>query len=631
MDLKLDEALSRMILSASGWRAIFAEDGDEESPAPGISDSHRVIAAAAAKVFSDYIYDDWYPRSRLLGAWREPPIIIAGRDTRPTGEAIADAILRSLLAAREGAAAQVMYAGITAIPEFKALARAVPATGFIYISASHNPAGHNGLKFGLGDGGVLPPDESQKLVSAFRSFMASPLCVIKAEASAGAKVEDLAAIYASEKKCKELAAAVYNKYTGEVISGLVWIKDKPKREEFFSILRRGLEERPLGIAADFNGSARAVSIDREFFTSLGVTFRALNETPGEITHRIVPEGESLEPCRAFLDELHREDKSFVLGYTCDCDGDRGNLVFFDERENRARILEAQEVFALACVAELSFLVSTGELKFDEAGNAVTKAAIAVNDPTSIRIERIARAFGVDVFRAEVGEANVVSLARRLREQGYLVRILGEGSNGGTIIHPSSVRDPINTVSAILKLLAIRGGKSEDNRGLFEIWCGRSNQAEIYRNDFTLSDIIAALPAFATTGAATNDAMLWIKTVDHGILKERYQKIFLRDWEKKRRELLEKYGISGWEAIAYNGMNENHSIGSFSEAGRGGLKIEFTGTSKFNGKDGEKTAFIWMRGSGTEPVFRIMADAECTEAERELIEWQRQMVLEADAA
>ena len=259
---------------------------------------------------------------------------------------------------------------------------------------------------------------------------------------------------------------------------------------------------------------------------------------------------------------------------------------------------------------------------------MTKAAIAVNDPTSIRIERIAQAFGVDVFRAEVGEANVVGLARKLREQGYLVRILGEGSSGGTIIHPSAVRDPINTVGAILKLLAIRGGN--DGRGFFEIWCDRSNQREVYREDFTMADVTASLPAFVTTGTTSTDALLRIKTGDHGILKDRYEKIFRREWEKKKKHL-EKYGISGWEAIAYNGMNEKRGVGSFGEAGRGGLKIEFSGTSKLSGKDGEKTAFIWMRGSGTEPVFRIMADAEGLRQERELIEWQRQMVLEADTA
>jgi len=616
MDLKLDEALSRMILSASGWRGIFAEDGEEESAAPGISSSHRIIAAAAAKVFSDY----------LLGLPRALPVekasnaIIVGRDTRPTGKATADAVLRSLLSAGR----EAFYTGIAAAPELMAFARKAGAAGFIYISASHNPIGHNGLKFGLADGGVLAPDESQKFVSAFRSFMASPGGMEEAGSLlAGASAEGLAAVYASERKHKEAALAAYREFTCEVISD---IKDKAGRDGFFSIMKTGLEERPLGIAADFNGSARTTSIDREFLCSLGVGFQALNEMPGEIAHRIVPEGESLEPCRVFLDGLHRDNPSFCLGYTCDCDGDRGNLVFFDDREKRTRILEAQEVFALACVAELSSLVRNGELKYDENGSALTKAGIAVNDPTSIRIDRIARAFGVGVFRAEVGEANVVGLARKLREQGCLVRVLGEGSTGGTIIHPQAVRDPIDTVAAIIKLLAIRGG---EGKGLFEIWCGRSNQAGTYRDDFSLADIIASLPAFATTGASTNDAMLSVKTSDHGILKERYQKIFLREWEEKKMLLLERYGISGWEAIAYNGLDERRGIDSFGKAGRGGLKIEFTGTSKYGGKDGEKTAFIWMRGSGTEKVFRIMADAEGPCLERELIEWQRQMVLEAD--
>jgi phosphoglucomutase len=30
---------------------------------------------------------------------------------------------------------------------------------------------------------------------------------------------------------------------------------------------------------------------------------------------------------------------------------------------------------------------------------------------------------------------------------------------------------------------------------------------------------------------------------------------------------------------------------------------------FSDKDGRERAFLWMRGSGTEPVFRVMADVE----------------------
>ena len=89
----------------------------------------------------------------------------------------------------------------------------------------------------------------------------------------------------------------------------------------------------------------------------------------------------------------------------------------------------------------------------------------------------------------------------------------------------------------------------------------------------------------------------------------------------------KYGFSSWEAIAYNGMTEKRGITSFGDAGRGGLKIEF-----FGKQDAKKAiACIWMRGSGTEPVFRVMADVEgsSSDSERFLIDWQRRMVLEAD--
>ena len=619
-----------MILSASGWRGIFALSGDEEGRGAGISDEHRIIAAAAAKVFSDYLKKNCPAK----GA------VIVGTDTRPTGPAIADAVIRTLLA--EGW--ELRYTGISAAPEIMAYARTtgpagdgIPGVhyktetiGGVYISASHNPIGHNGIKFGLTDGGVLQAAETALLVTAFESFMADPGRIERAGALLRcAGDEQITGVYAASADCKKAAVTAYRNFTNEVISGS---NEAAKSGRFFEALRRGLEKRPLGIAADFNGSARTVSIDREFFKSLGAGFYALNDKPGEIAHRIVPEGESLEPCRLFMEELHSKDPALTLGYVPDCDGDRGNLVIWDDGEKKARILEAQEVFALACVAELSSLVWAGELRFEKQGNTFIRksgtagAAISVNDPTSLRIDRIAAAFGAEVHRAEVGEANVVGLARKLREQGWLVRILGEGSSGGTITHPSAVRDPIDTLGAILKLLEIRDGEAEGfaGMGLFQIWCSLSDQADRYREDFTLQDIIASLPGFVSTGAYSEDALLKVKTTDHALLKDRYQRIFLREWEEKKDMLKDAYGISRWEAVAYNGMEERRGITRFGEAGRGGLKIEFF-------RQEEKIACIWMRGSGTEPVFRVMADSGSgRQLERSLIDWQRSMVLEADS-
>jgi phosphoglucomutase len=597
-----DKVLDGMILSASGWRGVFAADGGEESPAREISQARKVFAAAAAEAFTAYL------ARKTPGA-----TVIVGMDTRPTGQAIADILIRAFLAS----GCTVKFAFITAAPEIMAYARTFAdagTTGFVYISASHNPIGHNGLKFGLTSGGVLPGEETEKLIANLRSFLAEPdLVARKLEAVGRVDREKLAEVYAEAPAVKEVAQAAYLAFTGTVITGY--------HEGLFQSITQGLQKRPVGIAADLNGSARTLSIDREFITGLGAKYRAINDIPGKIAHRIVPEGEALEPCRLFLEELHREDSAFVLGYVPDCDGDRGNLVVWDE--GGARALEAQEVFALACVSELAHLVWTGELSFDSRGNALQKVAVAVNDPTSMRIDRIARAFDASVFRAEVGEANVVSLAQKLRTKGYLVRILGEGAAGGNITHPSAVRDPVNTLMALLKLLTVRS--TAERKGFFELWCALSNQAEVYRPDFTLSDIIAALPAFTSTGAYTPEAILRVKTGDHALLKNRYHQIFLREWEARKEYLEQHYGIVSWEAAAYKGTEEKRGISQFGEAGRGGLRIVFSN------KAGNETAVIWMRGSGTEPVFRVMADAEGQDKrlERYLIEWQRCMVTEAD--
>ena len=608
---ELNSAVQKMILSASGWRGIFASCGDEEGTTSQINEAHRIICAATALVFAEYL-----PKTTKKTA------ILLGCDTRPTGKSIINAMIPVLLSA----GCDVRYAGFVAAPEIMVWARNMEAEarGFIYITASHNPIGYNGIKFGLTDGGVLAAQEALKLIANFRSFLEKDDCIEKIESlisSVDSKL--IEKVYTDETAAKAQARKAYYNFCSDVAWG--------GKIDVAEAVKTGLEKNPLGVVCDFNGSARAVSIDGEFFNSLGLVFDCINVKAGGIAHRIVPEGESLDPCRALLEKARARDASFMLGYVPDCDGDRGNLVIWDNALNTARALEAQEVFALACVAELAHLVWTGELVYDENGKTLTKAAAAVNDPTSMRIDRIAQAFGVSVFRAEVGEANVVGLARRLRKEGYIVRILGEGSAGGNITYPSAVRDPISTVLALVKLFSIRSSPPGGAiGGLFEIWCKRSGQTEKYRENFTLADIIASLPKFVTTSAYSDDAVLRIKTTDHAVLKDRYQKVFMREWEEKKEELKTKYGFCKWEVLAYNGLDERRGIKHFGEAGKGGLKICFLN------EKGKETAYIWMRGSATEPVFRIMADVDTQtvygsgeQAERGLLDWQRQMIMEAD--
>ncbi|MDR2144046.1 MAG: phosphatidylglycerol lysyltransferase [Treponema sp.] len=666
----VEEALNEMILSPSGWRGVFSANGEEDSGTE-ISPRLGIIAAAGAFVFAEYIQ-------------KISPVVILGMDTRPTGPALAKLMIRAFIAS----GCRVFFAGVSAAPEImaysKTLSLSSPPGYFAYISASHNPIGHNGIKFGL-DGGVLAGPEAIKLIASLKDRLAAEDAVTRVVAALETADDgETARVYRESAAVKREALAAYRDFSALVIAGPEAavddaggaaadnaavggtavggaatengadsgrIDEKPRESPgIFAAIKAGLAKRPLGIAADFNGSARTLSIDEDLFRSLGIGFRSITGKPGEIAHAIIPEGESLVPCARFLTELHASDPSFTLGYVPDCDGDRGNLVIWDEAAGAARILEAQEVFALACAAELSHLVWTGALRYDQNGRALVKAAVALNGPTSMRIDRIAEAFGVEVFRAEVGEANVVNLARLLREQGYLVRILGEGSNGGNITHPSAVRDPLATLFALIKLLAIRGparggpescsGSRRDPEtggGFFHIWLeraglesravhngrddGKNNNSSA--DNFTLSDIIASLPRFYTTGVSTPEAKLQVITTDHGLLKEKYQKVFLAEWEEKKAGLGRR-GIRGFEARACIGSEEKRNLENFGDAETGGLKIVFTGPDK---KD---KAFIWMRGSKTESVFRVMADAEDAELERELIAWQRGMVGSADS-
>jgi phosphoglucomutase len=662
-----------MTLSPSGWRGVFSAGGDEENPGEEPAPVYCCIAAAAAAVFADYVAN--LPKHRPQPCeCTAKPVIILGRDTRPTGRIIADMMIRSFLAS----GCTVRFAGIAAAPEIMAHARTafnaapdspkgLPLGAFCYISASHNPIGHNGFKFGLDDGGVLEGSEAAGLIEAFKNYIAQPDPIGRIRFLLEKAGEDaVRQVYAESEKVKQESLEAYFSFCRKVIAG-------EGAETVMQAITEGLKNFPLGIAVDFNGSARAVSIDAELCRSLGLGFRGINGNPGEIAHAIIPEGDSLESCRRFLEELHAKDNSFVLGYMPDCDGDRGNLVIWDDGKNAARILEAQEVFALACMAELAQLVWTGELPPPDAPQTALppkdapKAAVVVNDATSRRIDRIANAFGAAVFRAEVGEANVVNLARKLRKEGYMARILGEGSNGGNITHPSSVRDPLATVFAMVKLLTIQSGRAGNGgKGLFEIW--ESLKTSVFRDlplkwkdaaqkaginpvkpeaaanilrdaeqTLTLAAIIDSLPPFYTTGVSAPEAKLQVTTSDHALLKDRYQKIFEKEWNEKKEQLKLRWGITGWEACACNGTMELRNLSRFGGAKSGGLKIVFTSagceTAGCKGSEAEKakneTAFIWLRGSKTEPVFRIMADAEDPALERELIAWQRAMTAAAD--
>ena len=645
----------KMILSASGWRKVFAQSGDERDTTTKIGSVNKALCFLAAESFLEWLdARSGSGRKEKAAATlneskaikRRQKIVVA-TDTRPTGKECAEYALKALGLG----GADAVYLGVAAAPEIMAFARSFDA--FVYISASHNPIGHNGIKFGLDDGGVLNAAQNLEVRAIFERKLneAGGAEEVLKRADAAKSAAFLKAV-SKEKVAanKKASLAAYQKFSRLVTSGT---ENAAAQKKFFDGLKAALKKSETIVCADFNGSARCLCIDKKFFSECGLKFKAINARPGHIVHEIIPEPENLVHVARFVEETAakiaesvncRKTKKAaaqkasktkkaaafgafktptIIGYMPDCDGDRGNIVYYSQKEGKAKILKAQEVFALSVLSELSFAAL--RQKADKKAGASNKKtrlgkekrlAVAVNCPTSMRIEEIAAAFGAKVFRAEVGEANVVNLAREKREAGFEVPILGEGSNGGTITYPASVRDPLNTVMALAKFLAVKEA--------WELWT--KARGIPFKSDYTLDDILDSLPKYTTTGVSEKRAILKIKTSDHAVLKKNFQKVFEDSFNKDSEGLLKKYGIVSWKASLTNGTKEKLGEADFSKSEKGGLKILF-----YEKNSRAPSSFIWMRGSGTEPVFRIMCDVKGKDAkkEKELLAWETKMLAQAD--
>ena len=565
---EIKNALSGYILSASGWRAVFAESKEDEDWRGEVGGADRVLAAAAAAAFFSY-----------LG--KSHPTILLGSDARPTGRMLTAISARILIAL----GAEVEYLGVSAAPEIMAYSRNSGCSGFYYISASHNPVGHNGFKFGF-DGGVLPGAEAEKAKSIFLSSIDEGLAGRMKELSASVSPEDFAKVLFHHRSVKNSALRYYSEF----------VLRTAHADDGFTV--------PFGVVIDFNGSARSASIDVPFLRKHGAEVWTVNGVPGQIAHAIVPEGANLETARKTLDAIHRKNPCFMLGYMPDNDGDRGNFVYIS-RSGKAKALNAQEVFALVSSIELAHALMMHPGK---------RVAIAVNGPTSLIIDDIASRLGVDVFRSDIGEANVVTLAESVRAEGYIVPLCGEGSNGGNITYPAKVRDPMNSVMTIAKLWSIPG--------LFDFLMkalGKKGKGQV-----SIDSILSAFPRYYMTPAFSPDAVMRVKSKDWDALKAEYERMLSSEVEANKAK-----GSVSYEIRQYEGSHEE--IGGGAEhrpfPSTGGLKVQFIG------EDGSPVAYLWLSRSRTEPVCRVMVDVKDADMEEHdrLLAWQRSMVERADRA
>ena len=291
--------------------------------------------------------------------------IVIGRDSRASGPMLAGAASSGLVSV----GCDVVDLGIVSTPALMLAVEHSDALGGIGVTASHNPAEWNALKFAASEGTFLDPET----MSAFLEF---------------ALRDDPARV-----ACHEPGAVRSD--TGASDRHLEAILESPQLD------LPALRARRFKVALDCVRGAGA-TIMPQLLDALGCEVVAINmEMDGLFPRDPEPTAENLAE---FADFVRGERAD--IGLAVDPDVDRLSLV----NENGVPLGE-----------DLTLALASAVVLRRTAGIVVT------NLSTSQVVEDVARAHGGELVRAPVGEIHV---ARRMQTEGAVVG--GEG-NGGVIL------------------------------------------------------------------------------------------------------------------------------------------------------------------------------------------------------
>ncbi|HUT99494.1 MAG TPA: phosphoglucosamine mutase [bacterium] len=314
--------------------------------------------------------------------------VILGRDSRTSGPALR----RAVIAALTGCGRDVVDLGICPTPTVQLAVEWLRAAGGMIITASHNPAAWNGLKFVGARGTFIPPEELSRLKK------------IHSNGEYGWVSHDR---IGSVSERKDLVA----RHVDEVV-GLV----DPRQ----------IKNAGLNVVADCCRGAGGAVIP-SLLEKLGVKFRCLGaETDGRFPRDPEPVPENLAELSQAVVESRAD-----LGLAYDADVDRLALVGTDWKP-----IGEERTLQLACWA----LLDRGE-----------RGDLATNVSTSRGLDDVAARFGVKVHRTPVGEVNVVET---IVEKNCLAG--GEGNGGVIYPRLHLGRDALVATALIVEFLARSG-------------------------------------------------------------------------------------------------------------------------------------------------------------------------------
>jgi len=404
--------------------------GTAGSP-PMTAEFVRALGAAAARV--------------LGGGEQSAPLFVIGRDTRLSGPGLQAALTEGLLAS----GAQVIDLGVLPTPGIAFLTRKLGADAGVVISASHNPAPENGIKF-LNAQGMKLSEEAELAIEALLDF---------------APIGGALGVKNGELLREDYLQDLLESQPGLDLSGKTLLLDCA------------------------NGAAFEVAPD--VFRRLGARVIALNTEPnGEnINHNVGSEHLRSDP--AAFENLVREHQA-DLGMAFDGDADRVILV-----DEGGRMVDGDHM--LAILAE--YFLERGEL-LGETLVTTTMANGGLADYCGHK--------GIHLVETPVGDKYITEELSRLNSQdGTLGKIgLGGEQSGHIILLDESHRtgDGIRTALFVLRAMAESGWQPLSAlRNQFEKFpqliascnvAAKPDLAEISALNMLLAEIRQQLPGLA---------------------------------------------------------------------------------------------------------------------------------------
>lgn len=280
--------------------------------------------------------------AQAFGTYFDSGRILVCRDTRPSGPMVRSAVAAGLLAA----GCEVIDLGVCPTPSLQLSVKRLNAQGGISITAGHNPAPWNALKFVRGDGLYLNTAQAEELLDIYHQG--------------------------------EFAKAGWERIQVKIENDDAIGPHVETLKSAFNV--EAVRARRLKVAVDCCNGACSLFIPR-WLEELGCEVLAINDDgSAPFPHNPEPTPGTMAQLRAVVKAGQAD-----IGFAHDADGERLGIVS-----------EAGEPFSeettLALATQIKLAQKTG--------------AVVTNISTSRAIDKIAARYGASVIRTPVGQANI---------------------------------------------------------------------------------------------------------------------------------------------------------------------------------------------------------------------------------